>query len=53
MLLTKLGERVFWVCLAIVAVEAVIGIYYLSTHINWVGDHYCWGTMTECYLDGK
>ena len=34
----------FWTSLA-------IGIYYLATHINWVGDGYCWGTITECYFN--
>jgi len=31
----------------------VVGIYYLSTHITWVGDHYCFGTIDTCYFGGK
>jgi hypothetical protein len=31
----------------------VVGIYYLSTHITWVGDHYCWGSIDQCYFGGK
>jgi len=29
------------------------GIFYAVGHINWVGDHYCWGSITKCYLGGK
>jgi hypothetical protein len=36
----------FWSALA-------VGTYYLATHINWVGDHYCFGTIDQCYLGGK
>lgn len=28
----------------------LLGIYYLATHINWVGDHYCFGTIDQCYF---
>jgi hypothetical protein len=24
-------------------------LYYLATHINWVGDGYCWGSIDKCY----
>jgi hypothetical protein len=28
--------------------------FYASGHINWVGDGWCWGTITECYFtEGK
>jgi len=26
------------------------GTYYLATHIIWVVDGYCWGSMEMCYL---
>ena len=45
MKLTKRGKRVR-------AVLILIGIYALwkiSSHVWWVEDHYCWGTMLECY----
>jgi len=34
----------------------LVGAYILATHINWVGDGYCWGTIDKCYpttLGGK
>ena len=38
---------VFWGAL-------LAGVYYIATHLNWVGDGYCWGTMDKCYLgEGK
>ena len=40
----KVVRLVFWGAL-------LAGIYYLSTHINWVGDGYCWGSMEKCYLE--
>jgi|FreactcultureFD7_1027221.scaffolds.fasta_scaffold01332_3 hypothetical protein len=27
----------------------LIGITYIVGHINWVGDHYCWGSFDKCY----
>jgi len=30
----------------------LLGIYYLATHINWVGDGFCWGTISECFFEG-
>jgi hypothetical protein len=27
----------------------LIGLYYVATHINWVGNGYCWGTIDKCY----
>jgi len=43
----RLGVRVaFWATLA-------VGLVYLVGHINWVGNHYCWGTIAKCYgLEG-
>ena len=42
----KVVRLIFWGAL-------LIGIYYVATHLNWVGDGYCWGTMDKCYLGGK
>lgn len=39
----KVVRLVFWGAL-------LIGIYYVATHLNWVGDGYCWGSMDKCYL---
>jgi hypothetical protein len=25
------------------------GLYLIATHLNWVGDGYCWGTIDKCY----
>jgi hypothetical protein len=46
MKLTKRGKRVR-------AVLILIGLWALwkvSGHLWWVEDHYCWGTMVECYF---
>jgi hypothetical protein len=43
----RVVRLVFWGAL-------LAGTYYLATHINWVGDGYCWGTIEACYLeDGR
>ena len=43
----KVVRLVFWGAL-------LAGLYYIATHINWVGDGYCWGSMEMCYLgEGK
>jgi len=43
----KVVRLVFWGAL-------LAGVYYIATHLNWVGDGYCWGTMDKCYLgEGK
>jgi len=47
--LTKRGKRVR----AILILAAAVAIYYITSHIWWVGDGYCWGDMTECYLGDK
>jgi len=50
MRVTSRGKIVF----TTMAIIAVLAIYYLVSHINWVGDHYCWGTITQCYFgEGK
>ena len=42
----KVVRLVFWGAL-------LAGVYYIATHLNWVGDGYCWGTMDKCYLGGE
>jgi hypothetical protein len=27
----------------------LVGIFFLVDHINWMGDHYCFKTMVQCY----
>lgn len=46
MKLTKRGKRVR----AVFILAAAIAVWYVMGHIWWVSDHYCWGTMTECFL---
>jgi hypothetical protein len=48
MRLTRRGKIVA----AILAVALLIGIYQVSTHLWWVGDSYCWGTLEECLWEG-
>ena len=51
--MNKLTRR-GWVILVIIpAIVALYGAYELLGHIWWVDDHYCWGTMTECYSPNK
>ena len=38
----KVVRLVFWGAL-------LIGIYYVATHLNWVEDGYCWGSIDKCY----
>jgi hypothetical protein len=49
MKLTKRGKRVR----AVLILAAVVGGYWLLNHIWWVGDHYCFGDMVECYFGGE
>jgi hypothetical protein len=29
-------------------------VMFAANHINWMGDHYCFKTMVECYFpEGK
>ena len=40
---TRTAVRIlFWIGFAAV-------IYLLATHINWVGDGYCFGSIDKCY----
>lgn len=34
---------VFWAAL-------ITAIMFGVNHINWMGDHYCFKSMTECYF---
>jgi hypothetical protein len=49
MKLTQRGKRVR----AIAIFVGLIAIYYIVTHLWWVGDGYCWGDMVKCYEYGK
>jgi hypothetical protein len=49
MKLTKRGRRVR----AILILAAIVAVYFVTLNVWWVDDHYCWGSMTECFLEGK
>jgi hypothetical protein len=49
MRLTKRGKRVR----AVAILLGALAIWQISGNLWWVGDHYCWGSMTECHLGGK
>lgn len=43
-----------WVVLVIVpALLLVWGLIEVSTNLWWTGEGYCWGTMVECFKEGK
>jgi hypothetical protein len=48
-MITRRGKRVR----AVAIVLLLAAIFYASGHINWVGNGWCWGTITECYLEGQ
>lgn len=50
MKLTRRGEIVFVISLLITALVAISGLMWVVDHVNWVGDQYCFKSMTECYL---
>lgn len=50
MKLNRRGEIVLAVSLAINALLILGAIYWVMGHVWWVGDGYCWGSMTECYF---
>jgi hypothetical protein len=33
----------FWLSL-------VAAVLYAADHLNWMGDHYCFDSMVECYF---
>lgn len=45
MKLTKRGKRVRAVAILI----GLWAIWYISGHVWWVGDHYCFNDMVTCY----
>jgi len=49
MKLTRSGEIVFMISLAVTALVAIAGMMWLVDHINWVGDHYCFHSSLVCY----
>jgi len=51
--LTRRGEIVFLIGLALLIAGAVFGIYKLATSIWYTDQGYCWGTITQCYEEGK
>lgn len=48
-MITTRGKVVLGLAIALGLVLAFI----LIDHINWVGNHYCFKSMNECYLGGK
>jgi hypothetical protein len=46
MRLTKRGKIVAGVLVAL----AIAGIYYMATHVWWVGGGWCFDTLTECLI---
>lgn len=43
-------RRVAFAIAVVLASMALWAMYQITGHIWWVGDHYCWGEMTECYF---
>lgn len=46
----KLTRRGWIVLVIIPSLIAMYGLVVLVDHINWMGDHYCFKTMIECYF---
>lgn len=46
MKLTKRGRVVVGVLIAL----AVAGVYYIATHVWWVGDGWCFDSLPNCML---
>jgi hypothetical protein len=43
-----------WVVLVIIPSFLLVwGLIEVSANLWWTGEGYCWGTMTECYKEGK
>ena len=49
MKLTRRGKIVAGIALAL----AFWGLVEVSAHLWWTENGYCWGSMTECYKEGK
>lgn len=50
MLLTKRGQVVFVISVAINLALLFAGLVWVMDHINWMGDHYCFHSSIECYF---
>ena len=50
MKLTKRGEKVLAVSLALNALVILALAFVLMDHVNWVGDRYCFKSSLECYF---
>ena len=48
-MITKRGKQVR----AVFILLAIYAGFKITGNVWWVGDHYCWGSMTECLLRGK
>lgn len=44
--LTKRGKVVVGVLVAL----TIVGIYYLATHVWWIGDGWCFDSLPNCML---
>lgn len=49
MKLTRRGQIVFGISLGVAIVVALLGLTWITDHINWVGDHYCFRSSLQCY----
>jgi len=43
-------RRIAFVIAVVLAVSALAGLMWLTDHINWVGDHYCFKSSLECFF---
>lgn len=50
MKLTRRGQIVFGILLAIAGLATLLGFWWIVDHINWMGDHYCLKSSMECYF---
>jgi hypothetical protein len=50
MKLTRRGEIILGISLGINALLILGLILWGIDHLNWVGDHYCFKSMLECYF---
>jgi hypothetical protein len=49
----RLTARGWLVLVVIPSFLLVWGLIEVSANLWWTGEGYCWGTMTECYKEGK
>lgn len=50
MKLTRRGEIVFMIGLAVLGALLLWGIYEVATQLWWTGSGYCWGSAVKCGL---